>query len=190
MKREELLQAVKRELNGRRFKHTLGVVDTAIKLAERFGADPEKADTAALLHDYSKCWSKETLREWIVRRQLGDELLQHGAALWHAFVGAEAVRVRLGIHDPDILNAIRYHTSGRPKMSLLEKVVCLADYIEPGRDFPGLQEVRQQAEHDLDGALLRSLNNTILLLLQNNRKLYPLTIEARNDLLDQTQRRN
>ena len=82
-----------------------------------------------------------------------------------------------------ILNAIRYHTSGRPKMSVLEKVVCLADYIEPGRDFPGVQEVRELAEHDLDGALYRSLNNTLMLLIKNNRKLYPLTVEARNDLL-------
>lgn len=190
MKREELLKAVKGELNERRFKHTLGVAETAVKLAERFGADPDKADVAAILHDYSKCWSKEKLRQWIVERQLGDRLLQHGAALWHAFVGAEAVRERLGIEDEDILNAIRYHTTGRPNMTLLEKVICLADYIEPGRDFPGLQDVRELAEYDLDGALLRSLNNTIMLLLQSDRKLYPLTIEARNDLLDQITIRN
>lgn len=185
MKRERLLSAVKIELNESRYEHTLGVVETAATLAKRFGADQEKADIAAILHDYSKCWPQAKLREWIVERDLGEELLEHGAALWHAFVGAEAVRERLGIEDEDILNAIRYHTSGRPNMTVLEKVVCLADYIEPGRDFPGLQEVRELAEHDLNGALLRSFDNTIQLLLRKNRKLFPLTIEARNDLLDQ-----
>lgn len=185
MKREDLLQAVKGELTANRYNHTLSVAETAIKLAERFGADPEKADIAAILHDYSKCWSKETLRKWIVEQGPDKQLLQHSAALWHAFVGAEAVRIRLGIEDEHILNAIRYHTSGRPDMTVLEKVVCLADYIEPGRDFPGLQEVRELAEHDLNEALLRSLNNTIMFLVRTDRKLFPLTIEARNDLLDQ-----
>lgn len=185
MKREHLLSAVKSELNASRYEHTLGVVETAVKLAKRFGADPDKADKAAILHDYSKCWTQERLRQWIVERHLGDELLEHGSPLWHSFVGAEAVRELLGIADEDILNAIRYHTSGRANMTVLEKVVCLADYIEPGRDFPGLQEVRELAEHDLNRALLRSFDNTIQLLLRNNRKLFPLTIEARNDLLDQ-----
>ena len=183
MKREKLLTIVKNELDESRYRHTLRVAETAVQLAHRFGADPEKADVAALLHDYSKCWPKEKLRQWIVEHKIGYDLLQHSPALWHAFVGAEAVREQLGVEDEDILNAIRYHTSGRPNMTVLEKVVCLADYIEPGRDFPGVQEVRELAEHDLDGALYRSLNNTLLLLIKNNRKLYPLTVEARNDLL-------
>lgn len=185
MKRDQLLQAVKQELNVTRYEHTLRVAETAVQLAERFGADREKADIAAILHDYSKCWSKDMLRRWIVEQKLSDELLQHGAALWHAFVGAEAVRERLGIHDDNILNAIRYHTSGRPRMTVLEKVVFLADYIEPGRNFPGLQDVRALAERDLDRALLRAINLTIGNLLREDRKLFPLTVEARNDLLDQ-----
>lgn len=185
MKREELLQAVKVELTADRFKHTLGVVETAVKLAKQFGADPERAEIAAILHDYCKCWSQETLRLWIVEQQLDHNLLEHSSALWHAFVGAEAVRIRLGVEDEHILNAIRYHTSGRPGMTVLEKVVCLADYIEPGRDFPGVQQVRELAERDLNGALLRSFNNTITFLVQMDQKLFPLTVEARNDLLDQ-----
>lgn len=185
MKREELLRAVERELTNERYEHTLGVVETAIKLAERFGADVERAEIAAILHDYSKCWSIETLRKWIIERDLDKQLLQHSAALWHAFVGADAVRIRLGIEDEYILDAIRYHTSGRANMTVLEKVVYLADYIEPGRDFPGLQEVRELAEYNLNGAVLRSLNNTIMFLVRTDRKLFPLTIEARNDLIDQ-----
>lgn len=186
MQREQLLAAIESELNDARFQHTLRVAKTAIVLAGRFGADPAKAELAALLHDYCKCWPRATLRQWIVDRQLDeDDLLNYGPALWHAFVGAAAVHERFGIDDEHVLNAVRYHTSGRPGMTPLEKVVCLADYIEPGRRFPGIDDVRDLAQHDLERALLRSFNNTVMWLLQNDRKVFPLTIAARNDLLVQ-----
>lgn len=183
MDREQLLDAVRRELTESRFAHTIRVAETAGILAKRFGADEEKVDIAAILHDYSKCWPQETLYEWIVTHKLRDDLLQHAVPLWHAFVGAEAVRERLGIADEVILNAIRYHTSGRPHMTLEEKVVWLADYIEPGREFPGVRDVRELAEYDLNGALLRGLDNTIMKLIERGQAVYPLTIEARNDVL-------
>lgn len=180
---DHLVSAVKRELKDERFQHTLRVVEMAKQLAKRFGADTKKAEIAAILHDYSKCWSRDTLRQWIMERGLRKDLLEHGSALWHAFVGAEAVHDRLGIEDQDILNAIRYHTTGRAAMTRLEKVIWLADYIEPGRQFPGLEVVRTWVECDLDRALFHALNNTILFLMKNDRPLHPLTVEARNDLL-------
>lgn len=183
MDRDRLMTAVKRELKDERFQHTLRVVETAKQLAKRFGADAKKAEIAAILHDYSKCWSRDTLRQWIVERNLGKDLLEYGSQLWHAFVGAEAVHDRLGIEDEDILNAIRYHTTGRVAMTPLEKVIWLADYIEPGRQFPGLEDVRALVDEDLDRALFHALNQTILFLLKHDRPLHPLTVDARNDLL-------
>jgi len=113
------------------------------------------------------------------------ELLQYSPVLWHAPVGAEAVREELGIDDEEVLDAIRFHTTGRPGMSLLEKVIFLADYIEPGRSFSGVEEVRRLARENLDRAILKALDNTILYLIERGFKVYPQTLLTRNDMLDQ-----
>ncbi len=182
--REKLMEATRRQMPSSRWEHTLRVVETAVELAERTGADPEKAEIAAILHDYCKFWPEEKQREWILRHRLPQDLLQYNKELWHAPVGAEAVREELGIDDEEVLNAIRSHTTGRPGMSLLEKVIFLADYIEPGRSFPGVEEVRRLAREDLDRAILKSLDNTIVYLVERGFKVYPLTILTRNDFLD------
>ena len=182
--REKLMEATRRQMPSSRWEHTLRVVETAVELAERTGADPEKAEIAAILHDYCKFWPEEKQREWILRHRLPQDLLQYNKELWHAPVGAEAVREELGIDDEEVLNAIRSHTTGRPGMSLLEKVIFLADYIEPGRSFPGVEEVRRLAREDLDRAILKSLDNTIVYLVGRRLKVYPLTVITRNDLLD------
>lgn len=184
MSREKLMEATRRQMPSSRWEHTLRVKETAVELAERTGADPEKAEIAAILHDYCTYWPEEKQREWILRHRLPQDLLQFHKELWHAPVGAEAVREELGVDDEEVLNAIRSHTTGRPGMSLLEKVVFLADYIEPGRSFPGLDEVRRLAREDLDRAVLKALDNTILYLVERGLKVYPLTILTRNDLLD------
>ncbi|GAA5344481.1 bis(5'-nucleosyl)-tetraphosphatase (symmetrical) YqeK [Planifilum fimeticola] len=182
--REKLMEATKRQMPASRWEHTLRVVEAATELAGRTGADPEKAEIAAILHDYCKFWPEEKQREWILRHRLPQDLLQYNKELWHAPVGAEAVREELGIDDEEVLNAIRSHTTGRPGMSLLEKVIFLADYIEPGRSFSGVEEVRRLAREDLDRAILKALDNTIVYLVERGFKVYPLTILTRNDFLD------
>ncbi|PRX41196.1 putative HD superfamily hydrolase involved in NAD metabolism [Planifilum fimeticola] len=182
--REKLMEAAKRQMPSSRWEHTLRVMETAAELARRTGADPEKADIAAILHDYCKFWPEDKQREWILRHRLPQDLLQYNKELWHAPVGAEAVREELGIDDEEVLNAIRSHTTGRPGMSLLEKVIFLADYIEPGRSFSGVEEVRRLAREDLDRAILKALDNTIVYLVERGFKVYPLTILTRNDFLD------
>ncbi|SDC80718.1 putative HD superfamily hydrolase of NAD metabolism [Melghirimyces thermohalophilus] len=188
MNRDELAKAVRQELPKNRWEHTLRVVDTALELADRYGADAEKADRAALLHDFCKYWSRERMEAIIRRGGPPQDLLQHNLQLWHAFVGAEVVQEQFGITDSEILDAIRYHTSGRPHMSLLDKVIFLADYIEPGRRFPGISEVRELAREDLDKAVLKSLENTLIFLIQRGHKVYPLTMAARNDMVDRVRR--
>ncbi|TJY43487.1 HD domain-containing protein [Cohnella pontilimi] len=183
MNLEALREATRAQMPEKRWTHTLGVVDTALELTSRFGGDPAKAELAALLHDYAKAWP--ILRqEQVIREQgLPKELLDYGKELWHAHVGAWVVRHEHGIEDEEVLNAIRYHTSGRENMTHLEKIVCLADYIEPGRDYPGVHKIRQLAEHNLDEALTAGLDSTIGLLLERGECIFPLTVLARNDLI-------
>lgn len=179
----EWMAAVEKEMPAKRWKHTLGVVDSAKQLAERYGADPAKAEIAAIFHDVTKYWPVDRMRAAIEEEGAANDVLAHDKELWHAFAGAYITRRDYGIEDDDILNAVRYHTSGREGMSLLEKVVCLADYIEPGRDFPGVVEMRRLAETSLEQALLAGFDGTIRFLLEKGKRIYPLTIVTRNELL-------
>jgi predicted HD superfamily hydrolase involved in NAD metabolism len=182
---ERLLDATRRQMSETRWEHTLRVRETALELARREKVDPGKTEIAAILHDYCKFWRDDELIHWIHEYRLPSDLLCYNKELWHAPVGAEVARVEFGILDEDILNAIRYHTSGRPGMSKLEKIIFLADYIEPGRRFPGVDEVRELAARDLDQAVLRAMDNTIIFLISRGQKVYPLTMLARNGMLDE-----
>jgi len=184
-----LAEAIRRQMSERRWRHTLGVVGAARELAERFGGDPDKAELAALLHDYAKDWPAERLERILRERGLAPDLLEYDKELWHAPVGAWAVREELGVADEEGLDAIRWHTSGREGMTLLDRIVCLADYIEPGRNYPGAEDIRELARLDLDGALAAAFGNTIRFLLERGRLIYPLTVLARNDLLRGAKRR-
>lgn len=181
--REALIETVSAQMPDKRWQHTLGVMETSIKLAEAFGADPHRAETAAILHDVAKYWPVERMKDIIIQNGLSAELLQHDKQLWHAEVGAFVAEHEYEITDSEILGAIRYHTSGREGMTLLEKVVCLADYIEPGRDFPGVDEIRKMSMVSLEEGLIAGFDSTISLLLQKRRVVFPLTVLARNDLV-------
>ncbi|WP_042458609.1 bis(5'-nucleosyl)-tetraphosphatase (symmetrical) YqeK [Neobacillus dielmonensis] len=183
MERETALNLVKPQLTEHRYQHTLGVMETAITLAKRYGADEKKAEIAAIFHDYAKFRPKEEMKAIITEQNFPQDLLDFNAELWHAPVGAYLVEKEAGVTDQEVLNAIRYHTSGRPGMTLLEKIVYLADYIEPGRHFPGVEEVRQMAEEDLDQALIKAVQNTIMFLMRKNQQVYPETFHTYNDLI-------
>jgi len=185
MKLDKLREATRGQMPDKRWKHTLGVVKTAIELADRYGGDPAKAELAALLHDYSKAWATDRMEAVIREQGLPAELLNHDKELWHSYVGAWAVRSEHGIGDEEVLDAIRYHTSGREGMTKLDKIVCLADYIEPGRDYPGVERIRQRAEHSLEEALIEAFGSTIALLVERGKRIFPLTVLARNDLIVQ-----
>ncbi|WP_405169110.1 bis(5'-nucleosyl)-tetraphosphatase (symmetrical) YqeK [Paenibacillus sp. FSL H3-0286] len=181
--REALIEAVSAQMPDKRWKHTLGVMETSIQLAKQYGADPERAETAAILHDVAKYWPVEIMKEIIEQNQLNLDLLVYDKQMWHSEVGAFVAEKDYGITDPDIINAIRFHTSGREDMSLLEKIVCLADYIEPGRDFPGVDKIREKAQVSLEEGLVAGFDSTISLLLEKRRVIFPLTVLARNDLV-------
>ncbi|KQL48922.1 phosphohydrolase [Brevibacillus choshinensis] len=181
--REELLALVRAQMHDKRYEHTLGVAKSAKELAVRYGADPAKAELAGYLHDYCKCWPVDKMFEILVRHDMPTDLLEGEKELWHAFAGAIVIQTDLGITDPDILQAVRYHTTGRAGMTLLEKVVCVADYIEPNRNFPGVEQIRQQAEKDLDAALALALGSTMHFLIEKQKTVFPLTLLAYNDLI-------
>ncbi|MTH52499.1 HD domain-containing protein [Bacillus mangrovi] len=183
MEREQALAAVREQLTDHRYQHTLGVMGTAIELAGKYGADVAKAELAAIFHDYAKFRPKEEMKQIIIEQNMNRDLLVHNEELWHAPVGAYLIEQEAGIRDQEVLDAVRFHTSGKAGMTLLEKVIYVADYIEPGRIFPGADEARAAAGRDLDEAMKLALRNTITFLLKKNQAVYPLTIEAYNDLV-------
>jgi len=182
---DEMMAAVEREMPAKRWRHTLGVVDAAVALAGRYGADPLKARVAAILHDVAKFWPIERQRQAIVDDGApeGLDTLDYDKELWHSHAGAFAAKRDFGVDDEEVLDAIRYHTSGRVGMTLLDKIVCLADYIEPGRDFPGVDRLRELSATSLETALVAGFDGTIVHLVQQRKRIYPLTVESRNDLL-------
>ncbi|MBP0723753.1 bis(5'-nucleosyl)-tetraphosphatase (symmetrical) YqeK [Bacillus sp. RG28] len=183
MNREDALKAVQSKLTNQRYTHTIGVMETAIKLAKQYGADEKKAELAAIFHDVAKCMPIGELRDIMINEQLAPELLAYNKELWHASVGAFLTEKEFGIEDKEILQAITYHTSGHEKMTLLDKVIYVADYIEPNRSFPGVEEARKLAEEDLDQALLNALKNTITFLIQKEQTVYPLTVKTYNTIV-------
>lgn len=185
MERSEMIERVKAEMPERRWRHTEGVMTTSVDLAKRYGVDPERAELAALLHDVAKYWAIDRQAALIREHGLSDDVLAYEKELWHAPVGAWVARHEFGVEDEGVLDAIRYHTSGRRGMSLLEKVVWLADYIEPGRDFPGVDDIRKLAQSDMDRAILAGLDGTIGFLIAKGKRIYPVTMDARNGLLEE-----
>ncbi|MBM7604772.1 putative HD superfamily hydrolase involved in NAD metabolism [Metabacillus crassostreae] len=183
MERDKALKIVEKQLTEHRYIHTIGVMETAIHLAGKYGENLEKTELSAIFHDYAKFRPKDEMKQIILDQKLSPLLLEYNSELWHAPVGAFLVEQEVGISDTEILNAIKFHTSGRPHMSLLEKIIYVADYIEPGRHFPGVEEVRELAEESLDKALIKSLQNTIMFLLKKNQAVYPDTISTYNWLV-------
>lgn len=182
MERDEALAIVKQHLPEKRYIHTIGVMETAIELAKKYGCDERKAELAGIFHDYAKYRPVEEMRQVIIKERMPQELLKFHSELWHGPVGAFLVKKEVGISDEEILHAIRYHTTGRPNMTVLEKVVFLADYIEPNRSFPGVEQVRELSKDNLNLAVLQAVSNTVQFLLKKNQLIYPQTIETYNDL--------
>jgi predicted HD superfamily hydrolase involved in NAD metabolism len=183
MEQRKALEIVKAQLTDKRYQHTLGVMETAIHLAKKYGEDDKKAELAAIFHDYAKFRPVEEMKRIIAEQGYDGKLLHYNPELWHAPVGAYLVEKEAGVKDQEILDAIRFHTSGRENMTLLDKIIYVADYIEPGRSFPGVEEARKLAEMDIDEALIYAVCNTIVFLMNKNQAVYPDTFAMYNDLI-------
>ena len=174
---KKIKKKLKSELDESRYEHTIGVMDTAACLAMRYGADLTQALVAGLLHDCAKCIPND--KKLKLCRKSGIEVTpfeEKAPFLLHAKLGAWMAEHEYHVSDPAILSAIACHTTGKPDMSLLDKIVFIADYIEPGRNkAPGLPEIRRLSFTDIDQALIRILSDTLDYLASSNDPIDPAT---------------
>lgn len=173
-------KALSKQLDAKRYAHTIGVAYTASSLAMRYSADIEKAYLAGLLHDCAKCIETDEKLDLCKRYKV--KLTQfeiENPFLIHAKLGSCLAEKKYGIEDPEILSAIRYHTTGKPDMSLMEMIVFSADYIEPGRKMiPGLEEIRKTIFVDLNQAIRMILEGTMRHLKNKEQPIDALSLEA------------
>lgn len=177
---KKIRKKLEKSLDSKRYEHTLGVAYTASALAMCNQADVEKALVAGLLHDCAKCLSNEKRIEICKKNHIPiTDIEKKNPFLLHAKAGKYLAQKQFHIEDEDILNAILYHTTGRPQMSMLEKIIYVADYIEPGRKHaPNLPEVRKLAFRDIDAALLQILNDILNYLNDGDNTIDPMTQET------------
>jgi len=181
---DRIRKEVKKKTTTVRYQHIQGVVQSAVWLAKKYGADENSAEIAALLHDYAKNDSRQTLNRFIQENNIQlDPVLQHAHQLVHGKVAAIMAEKEFGITDQEILLAIESHTTGRPGMGKLEQIIYLADFIEPGRDYAAVHHLRKLAEEDLEKAVFTALNNTMIYVLRTKKLLHPSTLECRNQML-------
>lgn len=179
---KEIETDLSNKLSKKRFIHTLGVVNSAMYLAKKYGANIEDAHLAALLHDCAKEIPLLEMRDLVANLPCDQDML-HSGALLHGLAGMVLANTQYGVTNPDILEAIRVHTTGKENMSKLDKIIFLADYIEPNRKFPGVNDIRLAAEQSLDAGVLCGFDMTIRHLIDSGDSIYPLTILSRNFLL-------
>ena len=182
---EQYVDIIRGRLTPRRFEHSLAVARKAQQIAEKYGADPVKAYRAGLLHDILKDTDGDSqlqiLKDFDI---LLDAVEQHAPKLWHARAGAVFLEKILGITDRDILNAVRYHTTGRAGMSLLEKVLYLADFTSDDRDFPDIEVMRDLVEKDLRAAMVYAVDYTIRDLEEQGRPVHPDTLACYREVME------
>lgn len=184
MDEDEILSFVKERLLPSRLSHTLGVRDTAEVLAKRFNADSGSARIAALLHDCTKNLSLNEMLKLCEKYDIiTDELQRRQETLLHGITAEAVAFFEVGICDENILEAIRFHTTGRHGMSRLLKIIYLADCIEPSRNYPGVDELREISRTSLDAACLASIDKTIKFLISKRAEVHTDTLEARNSLI-------
>ena len=189
MELSQMEQKLQGMLSEKRYRHSLGVMETAVKMAQIFGVSPKQAQLAGLLHDCAKDIDKSIMPKMC--EKLGvhlDPVKLEQRSLIHADLGAKIAEYAFGIEDTEILDAIRYHTLGRPNMTVLEKILYIADFTEPNRkSFPGLDELRKLSEEDLDLAMLRAVESSINYVKSQGNLLHEQSVKTQkfyNELIN------
>ena len=186
---DKIVEYLRSNLRYKRFEHSLSVRDTAVELAKFHKADVEKARLAGLVHDCAKDKSGEELLG--IASAAGyhvDEISMDSPKLLHGLVGAIIAKDVMGIEDEDVLNAVTYHTTGRKGMSMLEKIIYIADYVEPLREFPGVDKMRQDVYVNLDSAMLYAFDSTIRYVIERGQMIHPYSVEGRNYVIIESRR--
>lgn len=182
---KEMQALLQTSLKPRRFEHSLGVMDTAVILAKRFGVDEQQAAIAGLLHDCAREFeTKDLIAESEKRHLYITDIDRQLPILMHAPLGTAIAKEKYDVHDTAVLKAIASHTVGGAYMSKLDKVIYLADMIEPHRSFDGLEELRHAAAtEDLDSAMIRAFDQSIKFIMRKGHTIHPYTVAARNEIL-------
>lgn len=184
MRLPKMKQMLRHRLSVRRFAHSVNVSESAAELAYLHNADVEKARLAGLLHDCARDMPRNTLLHTAQAFGIVFSRIElREVALLHAPVGAQLAQTIYGIKDPEVIKAIAVHTVGGADLSIIAKIVYLADYIEPNRSFAGVEKLRELAKTDLDAAMLAAYNHSIQYIINRNGLIHPATIMGRNQLL-------
>ena len=186
MKYEQAKKLVRKNLSEKRYTHTKNVKKMAVKLAKRWGADPEKAALAAILHDAAKELPKDRqLQIFAENAIIAENAPMRPTSVWHGIAAAILCETEWDVHDPEVLSAIRCHTTGKPGMSLLDKIIYMADMTSAERDYPGVEALREEEFEDLDMALLHALKRTIDFVKEKGGRLDDQSVAAYEDLCAQ-----
>ena len=175
---EEIVSSLRESLTDVRFDHTMGVCEAAVSLAIKFGESKEKAYLAALLHDCGRILNVGELLKYC--NQYGielDEYVKKDVNLIHALVGADMAKRHYGVDDDYVLTAVKRHTTGCADMTLLDKIIFVADAIEPNRAGKDVDEARHAAEYDLDAALPLALRVKTRYITAFNGTLHPDSVQ-------------
>ena len=186
MDKQFYLDEIRRRLSPKRYRHSVNVAKAAAALAKRYGADPARAELAGILHDITK--ETETAVQLQIIRDFGiilNVVEQSSYKLLHAISAFCLVQETFGLQDEQVLGAIRYHTTARAAMPLLEKVVYVADFISDDRDYQGVEVMRRRAEESLEAAMFEGLAYTIRDLAGRGLPIHLNTVEAFNDIVYQ-----
>ena len=190
MNLKQAKELARSRLSDKRYEHTINVKKMAVKLAKHYGADPEQAALAALLHDCAKELPKEEMRSIL---EAYPEYAQGGvsrpASVWHGICAAILARTQWGVTDEAVLSAVACHTAGKPGMTQLDKILYLADMTSAERDWPGVEQLRKLEKKDLDAAMLAALKQTNDFVLSQGKALDPMSQAAYQDILAATQGR-
>ena len=172
-----LQKQMKEALSEDRFEHTIGVMYTAESLAMRYGVDMTKAAVAGLLHDCAKCIPNAQKMKMCKKNDIEiSEMEEKNPSLLHAKLGAFLAEDLYGVEDPEILNAIKWHTTGKPDMTMLDIIIYMADYIEPNRDkAPNLKQIRKLCFENIEEALYQVLEGTLSYLSDRRDMIDPMT---------------
>ena len=184
---DKIIDKLQEMLKPKRLKHSINVANCAAKLSEIYGYDKDKAYLAGLIHDCAKYFTKDQIDTYIKKYDISlDPMEVDNIALSHSVIGSYVIQDVFNIQDMDIINAVRYHTTGRENMTILEKIIFIADMIEEGRDFPGVDYLRELSfSGQLNKALIVSYNNTIKFVIENNQLIHLRSISARNYLMQE-----
>lgn len=190
LSRKEFLKKLEAQVSSARFKHILGVEEVSVRLAEREGYSVVAARTAALLHDYAKEMPREKLYSFRAHPAYDPAWESQPSAFWHGPLAVLLAELAWGLTDPEIKGAVWWHTLGTEKFTPLGKILFVADFIEPSRNFPEVHAAREAARRSLDEAVGYKLKASLKFLLDQEKEIHPQTFKTYNAWFSKERNRN